>query len=142
MRISIYLKTQENFHIELKIGQLFKCRIKINKIINKLIKDMKDHKKVEKESKILNKLLKEIDITNLTIVFKSNLFLDTFNIYQEVLYYICNNEIDEFLNNHFKTVSNVYYSVSYNTIGSSHINIEGIFDTKVYRLIKGLLKKE
>lgn len=143
LNIGIYLRVDESVDIRLKIGRYLSFKVDSNKIVELIKKniDLNDLSKVKYDSKLFNNLLKYITIEKLTLIETTNLFLDTWNIYTNFLFNLSHNYINALLNTHFYKVKDVYYSISYNTIGSFKVKIEALFSIKVYKLLKYLIIK-
>ena len=140
LNINVFLKKDESLEIWLKIGRFFKFRIRIPKLLKNVSKMVKvsDINSILKESKSMKLILKFMNIEKFTIIENTNVLLDTWNIQTCFLFKIMNIYITNLLYNYFNKVNNVYYSVSYNTIGSTNLKFEITLSIRIYKIIKYL----
>ncbi|MBR2891314.1 MAG: hypothetical protein IKC22_02900 [Bacilli bacterium] len=144
LKITLYLNKDEKLHIWFKIGKIFRFRVNESKLIKKLLDDinLKDISKIQYDSFMINNLLKYITVEKITVIEKSNILSDTWNIYSSFILNYMNSYLHSLLNQHFYKVNDVYYSISYDTVGSFGIYFELVLSLKITKLLKYLIRRK
>lgn len=139
LRVSIYLKQDENTEIRLKIGQILSFKLNNKKLIEICQRISKYDITLfinNQTSSNINKLLKYIIINKITVINQNNIFNEIWNIYIPVSYQMFYLYLDQILNKNFKKVTNKYYSIMYSTIGNYQLKFEIDMSIRVYELLK------